>query len=205
MLFRSDDSISLKSGRGLDGARIGKPTEDVLITKCTLRGRHFACVGIGSETSGGIRNVRIEHCKLSSRTFGIYVKTRIGRAGVIENISGDDLDVIGGGFLRINLISSGNSNTADDPVEGLAGYPLGKNFRFSDIRVACTTLADVSQISEEKPLEGLVLKNITGTCSKGISLQNVKSTVVRNIHVTGYQGAFLTLTNVEGSGLGATK
>ena len=76
-----DDSVSLKSGRGLNGARLGIPTEDVVITGCTLRGRTFACVGIGSETSGGIRNVRIEHCKLSSRTFGIYIKTRIGRAG----------------------------------------------------------------------------------------------------------------------------
>ncbi len=93
-----DDSISLKSGRGLNGARIGKPTEDVLISNCILVGRRFACVGIGSETSGGIRNVRIEHCKLTSRTFSVYVKTRIGRGGVIENISGDDLDVLGGGF-----------------------------------------------------------------------------------------------------------
>src|ERR1035437_4318735 len=61
-----DASISLKSGRGLNGARLGKATEDVLITQCTLRGRRFACIGIGSETSGGIRNVRIEHCKLTS-------------------------------------------------------------------------------------------------------------------------------------------
>jgi polygalacturonase len=103
-----DDSISLKSGRGLNGARIGKPTEDVLITGCILNGRRFACIGIGSETSGGIRNVRIEHCKMTSRTFGVYVKTRIGRAGVIENISGDDLEILGGGFLKINLTSAGN-------------------------------------------------------------------------------------------------
>src|ERR1039458_8657783 len=101
-----DDSISLKSGRGLNGARLGKATEDVLITQCTLRGRRFACIGIGSETSGGIRNVRIEHCKLTSGAPPEIVKTRIGRAGIIENISGDDLDVLAGGFLRVNLISS---------------------------------------------------------------------------------------------------
>ena len=196
-----DDSISLKSGRGLNGARLGKATEDVVISKCTLNGRRFAAIGIGSETSGGIRNVRIEHCKLSSRTFGVYVKTRIGRAGVIENISGDDLDVPAGGFLRVNLISSGNSNTADDPVEGLAGYPLGRNFRFSNVRVACTTLAEAGQISAEKPLEGLVLKNITGTCTKGISLQNVKDAVLRGIKVTGYTGPLLATNNVTGTGL----
>jgi acetyl esterase/lipase len=196
-----DDSISLKSGRGLNGARLGKATEDVVISKCTLNGRRFAAIGIGSETSGGIRNVRIEHCKLSSRTFGVYVKTRIGRAGVIENISGDDLDVPAGGFLRVNLISSGNSNTADDPLEGLAGYPVGRNFYFSNVRVACTTLAEASQISAEKPLEGLILKNITGTCTKGISLQNVKDAVLRGIKVTGYTGPLLATNNVTGTGL----
>jgi polygalacturonase len=196
-----DDSISLKSGRGLNGARLGKATEDVLITQCTLRGRRFACIGIGSETSGGIRNVRIEHCKLTSNTYGVYVKTRIGRAGIIENISGDDLDVLAGGFLRVNLISSGNKNTADDPVEGLAGYPLGRNFSFSNVRIAATTLADVSQISGEKPLEKLILENITGTCTKGINLANITNAVLHNIHVTGYEGPFLTQTNVQGVGL----
>jgi polygalacturonase len=196
-----DDSISLKSGRGLDGARIGRPTKNVLISKCILNDRRFACVGIGSETSGGIRNVRIEHCKMTSKTFGVYIKTRIGRAGAIENISGDDLDILSGGFLRVNLISTGNTNTVNDSVEGLAGYPSGRNFCFSNIRVACKTLADVSQISAEKPLVGLELENITGTCTKGIVLQNVKNAKLRGIHVTGYQGAFLMLTNVQGLGL----
>jgi hypothetical protein len=53
----------------------------------------------------------------------------------------------------------------------------------------------------EKPLEKLVLKNITGTCAKGINLANITNAVLRNIHVTGYEGTFLTLTNVQGTGL----
>jgi polygalacturonase len=197
-----DDCISLKSGRGLDGARLGKPTEDVLIENCNLTGRRFACLGIGSETSGGIRNVKIEKCKLTSRTFGVYVKTRIGRAGVIENISGDDLDVLGGGFLKINLISAGNSNTSDDPVEGLVGYPLGRNYQFSNVRVTdCTRLVDARDISPQKPLEGFLLSNISGNCTNGISLANISGAKLSGIKVTGYAGAFLTLTNVQGSGL----
>ena len=196
-----DDSISLKSGRGLNGARIGKPTENVLIENCNLVGRRFACVGIGSETSGGIRNVRIEHCKLTSRTFSVYVKTRIGRGGVIENLSGDDLDVLGGGFLKINLISSGNTNTADDPVEGLAGYPAGKNFCFANVRVTnCTKLVEARDISPQKPLEGLSLADITGNCTNGISLANISGAKLHGIKVTGYAGSLLTLTNVQGSG-----
>jgi polygalacturonase len=202
-----DDAISLKSGRGMDGARIGKPTEDVLITHCTLQGPIFACIGIGSETSGGIRNVRIEHTQFtSSRTSAIYIKTRIGRAGTIENISGDDLDVLAGGFLQINLTTSGNANTVDDSVAGLAGYPLGRNFKFSNVRVACTTLVDVTKISAEKPLQGLSLTNITGTCTKGISLANVTGAELKDIKVTGFTGPLLATDNATGTGLeGAAK
>src|ERR1039458_5977785 len=52
-----DDCISLKSGRGEEGYTINRPTEDVRIANCTFNDRNFACVGIGSETSAGIRNV----------------------------------------------------------------------------------------------------------------------------------------------------
>jgi hypothetical protein len=201
-----DDSISIKSGRGRDGARIGKPTEDVLISNCTLHCRRFACIGIGSETSGGVRNVRMEHCKLSApRSYAIYIKTRIGRAGVNENIAGEDLDVSDGGFLRVNLISAGNTNTMDDPVEGPLGIPEGRNFKFSNIRIVGKTLADVTQISAEKPLQGLVLENISGTCTKGISLQHVNNVVVSGIDVTGLTGPLLATNDVTGTGLEAAE
>lgn len=205
-LDTGDDSISLKSGRGMDGARIGKPTEEVVISNCTLNCRTFACIGIGSEISAGARNVRIEHCKLSApRSFAIYVKSRIGRAGVNENIVGDDLDILSGGFLRVNLASAGNSNTSDDPVEGLLGIPEGRNFRFSNIRMTGGTLADVTQIPVEKPMDGLVLENVTGQCGKGISLQHVRNVWLSGLDVTGLSGPLVATNDVTGAGLdGAT-
>lgn len=197
-----DDSISLKSGRGLNGARIGKPTEDVLIRNCTLRCRRFAGIGIGSETSGGIRDVKMSHCNMNCRTFGIYIKTRIGRGGVIENISGDDLEILGGGFLKINLVSTGNSNTVDDPVEGEPGIPAGRNFSFSNIHVMnCTRLVEARDISPQKPLAGFSLVNVSGTCTNGITLANINGAKLKNIRVNGYHGALVTQTNVEGDGL----
>ena len=194
-----DDCISLKSGRGMDGARIGRPTEDVLISGCTLRGRRFAGVGIGSETSGGIRDVKIENCKMNCRTFGIYVKTRIGRAGTIENISGDGLDILGGGFLKINLVSAGNLNTSDDAVEGDVGIPLGRNYSFTNVRISnCPRLVDAKDISPKKPLQNFSLANVAGTCTNGISLANITGAKLKNIHVTGWQGSLVTQTNVTG-------
>jgi hypothetical protein len=196
-----DDAISLKSGRGLNGARIGKPAENVTISHCSLRCRNFACVGIGSETSGGIRNVKIDHCKLAApRSYAVYIKSRIGRAGVIENISGEDLEISDGSFLRINLVGAGNTNTADDPVEGSLGYPQGKQFAFRNIRLSGGTIAEVVQISPDKPLDGLTLENINGTCAKGISLQHVNKAALRGIRVAGLTGPLLATNAVSGTG-----
>lgn len=197
-----DDAISLKSGRGLDGARIGRPTEDVLITGCNLRGTRFASIGIGSETSGGVRRVRIERCKFTSRTHAIYIKTRIGRAGVTEDITGDDLEVLGGGFLRINLTTGGNTNTSDDPVGGLLGYPEARRLRFANVRlIHATVLVEAAQVAPEKPVDGLELTNITGTVAQGITLRHARNVVLRDIHVTGFAGPLLATDDVSGTGL----
>lgn len=201
-LDTGDDSISLKSGRGLDGARIGRPVEDVIITGCTMKGRRFACIGIGSETSGGVRNLRIEHCTFTSASQAIYIKTRTGRAGVNENISGDDLEVRGGGFLRINLVNGGNTNTADDPVEGPLGYPTLRNVQFSNLRLDhATSLVEGAQVTAEKPVEGFSLRNVTGTVAKGISLRHVRQADLRNLRVTGFTGPLLSTDDVSGRGL----
>jgi hypothetical protein len=197
-----DDSISLKSGRGRDGARIGRPVEDVLIADSKLTGRRFACVGIGSETSAGVRNVRIERCRMNARTHAIYIKTRIGRGGVTENVSGDDLDVTGGGFLRVNLIAGGNTNTTDDPIEGLIGYPSARGLRFSNVRLKdASVLAEVTQIAPERPVLGLSLIDVSGTVARGISLQHVRDAILRNISVTGFAGPLLSANDVTGDGL----
>jgi polygalacturonase len=197
-----DDAISLKSGRGMDGARVGRPTENVVIANCNLRCTRFASIGIGSETSGGVRNVRIEHCKFTSRTHAIYIKTRIGRAGVTENITGNDLEVLGGGFLRINLTTGGNTNTADDPVEGLIGYPEARNLNFSDVHlVNATVLVEAAQISPDKPIDGLALANVSGTVAKGITLAHMRNVSLKNIRVSGCNEPLLRVTDVRGTGL----
>lgn len=198
-----DDCISLKSGRGHEGYSLLRTTEDVHISNCTFADSIFACIGIGSETSGGIRDVRIEHCKFTrARTFALYIKSRPGRGAFIEDITADDLDVSGmtGGFLRFNILASGIRD--EFPVPGDEGIPTIRNFRFSNIRVKeCPILVDGTGIHPRKPLEGFSLLNVTGTCDKGIFLANVRDAVVRNIRVTGFTGALLNLSNVTGKGL----
>ena len=203
-----DDCISLKSGRGAEAAsQIGiNPaitTEDVTISNCTFADSIFACIGIGSETSGGIRNVRINDCKFTAaKTYAVYIKSRPGRGAFIEDISCNNLDISTNvaGFLRLNILNSGLMG--EDPVPGDEGIPTVKNFSFTNIKVDhVPILVDGTAIHPHKPLDGLTLANITGTCAKGISLANIKNADIKNITVTGFSGSLLNTSNVTGKGL----
>lgn len=203
----TDDCISLKSGRGAEAYAILRPTEDVLISNCTFSDARWACIGIGSETSGGIRNVHVEHCKcISAYTFAIYIKSRPGRGAFIEDIYMNDLDVSGAkqGFLRFNIFNSGKQD--EFPVPGDEGIPTIRNFRFTNIRVTdVPVLVDGGSIHPSKPLDGFTLANVTGTCGKGITLANIKRAEIRDVKVTGFTGPLLSINNVTGDGLtGAT-
>ncbi len=64
-----------------------RTTEDVHISNCTFADSIFACIGIGSETSGGIRNVRIEHCKFTAaKTFALYIKSDRGGGRLLRTL-----------------------------------------------------------------------------------------------------------------------
>jgi polygalacturonase len=198
-----DDCISLKSGRGMEGFTLLRTTEDVHISNCTFADSIFACIGIGSETSGGIRNVHIEHCKFTAaKSFAVYMKSNVGRGAFIEDINVNDIEVSGvsGGFLRFNITGSGLQDQV--PVPGIEGIPTTKNFRFTNIKVTdVPVLVDGVNIHPDKPLDGFVLNNITGTCGKGISLANIKNADIKNIKVTGFAGDLLKVYNVTGKGL----
>lgn len=82
-----DDCIAIKSGRNGDGRRINVPSENIVIRGCKMRNGHGGVV-IGSEISGGARNIFAENCEMSSHDLerGLRIKTNSVRGGVIENI-----------------------------------------------------------------------------------------------------------------------
>jgi hypothetical protein len=198
-----DDCISLKSGRGSEGNMIGRPTRDVRISDCSFRDAHWACVGIGSETSGGVAGVLVERCRfLGAKTHAVYIKSRPGRGAFITDIVMRDLEVsgVGQGFLRLNFLGSGKQD--EYPVQGPEGRPRVARFAFSNVRVRdVPMLVDAHEVDPDRPLEGLTLANIRGTSAKGMVLANIRGAKLRDIAVTGYEGPLLSLFNVTGSGL----
>ena len=82
-----DDCIAIKSGRNRDGRRLAIPSENVIIRNCEMKDGHGG-VTIGSEMSGGVRNVFAENCRLSSPNLNqaLRFKTNAMRGGTIENV-----------------------------------------------------------------------------------------------------------------------
>ncbi len=101
-----DDCIALKSGRNGDGRRANKPCENIIIRGCDMRDGHGGVV-IGSEISGGVRNVFAENCTMDSPNLDrvLRIKSNSCRGGVYENIYMRNIEVgeCGEAVMRINL------------------------------------------------------------------------------------------------------
>jgi len=200
-----DDAIALKSGRGLAAARLGRPTQNVTIRQCILASSTFAALAVGTELSGGIRNVKIEDCTLSGRQNAIFLKSRDGRGGFIENLTGANLVINKSPtFIGIDFLKKGIQ--ASDPVPGEAEkWTRMSHVSFNHIRVSdVAEIVAGSNVSAERPVDGLALTDITGTCERGITLANASDVKLTGIKVTGFQGPLVTTQNVKGQGLDGT-
>jgi polygalacturonase len=82
----NDDAICLKAGRDADGLRVNRATEKVRIIDNTVRAG-AAGVTIGSETSGGIRDIEVDGLKAFGPVpVGVLFKSASRRGGTVENI-----------------------------------------------------------------------------------------------------------------------
>jgi DNA sulfur modification protein DndE len=80
-----DDGICIKSGRDEEGRKKGIPTENVIVQNCTVYHAHGGFV-VGSEMSGGARNLFVSNCSFIGTDIGLRFKTTRGRGGIVENI-----------------------------------------------------------------------------------------------------------------------
>lgn len=83
---QGDDGVVIKAGRNQDAWRLNSPTENIVVRDCQIVRAH-TLLGIGSEISGGIRNVYMHDCQAADTVFRlIFAKTNHRRGGFIENI-----------------------------------------------------------------------------------------------------------------------
>jgi len=167
-----DDCIAIKSGRNRDGRRIAIPTENVIVRNCRMKDGHGG-VTIGSEMSGGVRNVFAENCQMDSPNLdqGFRFKTNAMRGGVIENVFFRDIRIgqVAHAVLMIDFNYEEGSHGPERPLVrnielsnvtcAKAEYGLNvrgfTNAKIRDVRVERCTFENVAKENVLENVEGL--------------------------------------------------
>lgn len=108
-----DDCIAIKSGRNRDGREQAIPSENIIVRNCKMKNGHGGIV-VGSEISGGFKNLFLEDCVMDSPELDrvVRIKTNACRGGVIEDIYVRNVEVgqCKESVLKINLVYEPNED-----------------------------------------------------------------------------------------------
>lgn len=171
-----DDCIAIKSGRNADGRRLATPSQNIVIRNCQMRDGHGA-VTIGSEISGGVRNVFAEQCVMDSPHLerALRLKNNAARGGLLEHIYMRDVTIgqVADAVLSIDFYYEEGANGAFTPIvrdvemrnvtsrkSTYALYIRGlEKSEISDIRIIDCTFDNVAKPDVAEHVTGLVVRN----------------------------------------------
>lgn len=176
-----DDCIAIKAGRNADGRRVNVPSQNIIIRNCRMRDGHGG-VTIGSEISGGVRNVFAEDCQMDSPNLDIAVriKNNAMRGGLLENIYVRNIEV--------GQVAMAGVSVDFHYEEGEAGKftPVARNL-------------DVRNLKTKKAKYALYLRGLRNAPIENVSVADCdfagveKSDVIEHVHG-------LSLQNVKENG-----
>lgn len=176
-----DDCIAIKSGRNRQGYDMGIPTENVIIRDCKMLDGHGGIV-MGSETSGGVRNVYAYNCEMSSPNLGraLRLKSNKYRGGVIENIFLRDIKVgeVNNAAIRIN------QNYFSKAAPGEIRYTTYRNIFVENMTCEKADYAIQILGLEEHPIENIKIINCQfNNIAKDNVAEHVNGLVLQNVAI----------------------
>ena len=192
-----DDGICIKSGKDKDGRRRARPCENVVVDGCTVFAGHGGFV-VGSEMSGGVRNINVRNCQFVGTDVGLRFKSTRGRGGIVENIFIDGISMsdITTYALTFNMYYGGKSVSevlADgDMQKEVTAAPVTEEtpiFRNIDIRnVICHHAGYAMEFNglPEMPIDGINLKDVYITARHDATFQYSKNITKNNVNITIY-------------------
>lgn len=181
-----DDCIAIKSGRNVDGRKPECLSENIIVRNCVMEDGHGGVV-LGSEISGGARNVFIHDCQMDSENLDrvIRIKTNSCRGGIIENVYARDIKVgkCGECVLKINLNY--------DPKEqyGRGHNPVVRNVHLD--RITCNSSKYgifIIGLDDVENVYGIHFRNskLNGVSEKGMRVEGKAApTDVKGLYVNG--------------------
>jgi polygalacturonase len=176
-----DDCIAVKSGRNRDGRRVGVPCENVLIRNCTMKDGHGG-VSIGSEVSGGIKNIRIEHCHMSSPNLqrALRVKTNSYRGGVIETINFSEVQIgqVAESAIEVDFFY--------EEGEGGPFQPVVRSILVSHVTCDKSKYAIFLRGYASDPITGVMISHCQfDHAARGVFFEHVKTIAIADTTVNG--------------------
>lgn len=180
-----DDCIALKSGRNRDGRRLAVPCENVVIRRSTMKDGHGGLT-IGSEISGGCRNIFAEDCRMDSPNLDrvLRIKTNSYRGGTIQGVYCRDLEVgqVSGAAVEI-----------DFHYEEGAGGPHLPTVRDIEVRhLRCRQSARALNLRgfKDAPIRGVLLEDcVFDNASKKDTVENVEGLRLVRVKINGKDAA----------------
>lgn len=196
----NDDNLCIKAGRDSDGLRVNRPAENIVYRNCITRAGH-GLFTIGSETSGGMRNVEVYGLEAIGTNTGIRFKSAKVRGGLIENIWFHDIrmkSVKSPFHFELNWYPEYSYPTIPEaemkdgiprhwevmttPVEPAErGIPEFRNMRLSNITVEDAEQGIYANAYEEKPMRNLQWENITIEADKAGVLNYARDWTMKNV------------------------
>ena len=189
----NDDCISIKSGKDEDGLRVNRPSEDIVVQDCRFGYGHGG-VAMGSETSGGIRNVLIKDCIAETGNWApIRFKSQPSRGGVVENITYEN-------FKLNDTRKAVEFNMAwrmVPPVKPPSKIlPVVRNVQLINISGVVNTVGDIHGL-EGSPIIGVTFKNCRITAQKGLFIEHARNVDLSGLVMTVKEGDAVTKKDVE--------
>ena len=184
LLDVGDDAVCLKSGINEDGRRVGRPTENVVVRNITALSSHGGIV-IGSDTSGGVRNVLAYDCVYDGSDVGIRLKSNASRGGVVENLYYRNITMR---LIKNEAIRLESNYTAWMASAEATHYPVFRNINIKDIVCDGAGSAAFIQGTAQKPLENINLENVSIRARTGMKFDWVQGLSLRKVTTTTASG-----------------
>lgn len=187
-----DDCITIKSGKDRSGRKVNIPAENYTITNCTMLRGHGGVV-IGSEMSGGVKNIVISNCIFDGTDRGIRLKTARGRGGVVENIRVSNI-VMRNIRDQAIVMDMQYAKTEVEPISERT--PQFKNIYISDM-AGSTNRVGLLRGLDEMPIENVSFNNINMQAKAGFSLENARKISFNNVQVDVANEPFIKAKQVD--------
>jgi exo-poly-alpha-galacturonosidase len=185
----NDDCISIKSGKDADGLRVNRPSENIIVKKCRFGYGHGG-VAMGSETSGGIRNVKIFNCDVDSGNWApIRFKTQPSRSGVVENIVYKDIRIKDAKQAFEFNMEWRMVPPIAPPAEVL---PVVRNVRFINVSGKVGFVGLIHGLAGS-PIYDVKFKDCNIMARRGLTVENVKDIDYSGLHATVSEGEVIII------------